>query len=410
MKLVWGAVILAAACGDNSEDTRVLNPPRDSYGTWEKHELPGTLCGNNSQYKFWSNFSNTSDNLVVVLEPGGACWDFDSCTGVTGVMGAANPDGLPDDHYDLAPFISPFLNRGDDTSPSIDWNYVYVPYCTGDVHTGNATAEYENDDGPSDMEKVTAWIDSQFTHVPKMLVTGCSAGDEHLRHVRELRVDPRGDLLHVGGAVVVLVLGGRVAGVDIAGAVRHVDVVPIDRRARIVAPIEERRDERREVVVIVGQPVGVRRAHDAGDAGARVEVPARAAGLEHDNEVVARVREVRPELVLAVVAAQRAGQLVLFPRAVAVARRVEHARVLAVVSARGRKNDRSPNELHARTLQPHAAVRPAKSPTERPTPRPASDPASTSRDATTASTRGRTALWCRVRRRCTAGPPRSTRD
>jgi len=186
MKLVWGAVILAAACGDNSEDTRVLNPPRDSYGTWEKHELPGTLCGNNSQYKFWTNFSNTSDNLVVVLEPGGACWDFDSCTGVTGIMGAANPDGLPDDHYDLAPFISPFLNRGDDTSPSIDWNYVYVPYCTGDVHTGNVTAEYENDagtdgvifhhDGHSDMEKITAWIDSQFTHVPKMLVTGCSAG------------------------------------------------------------------------------------------------------------------------------------------------------------------------------------------------------------------------------------------
>jgi len=186
MKLVWGAVILAAACGDNSEDTRVLNPPRDSYGTWEKHELPDTLCGNNSQYKFWTNFSNTSDNLVVVLEPGGACWDYDSCTGVTGVMGAANPNGLPDDHYNLAPFISPFLNRGDDTSPSIDWNYVYVPYCTGDVHTGNATADYENDDGTdgvifhhdghSDMEKITAWIDSQFTHVPKMLVTGCSAG------------------------------------------------------------------------------------------------------------------------------------------------------------------------------------------------------------------------------------------
>jgi hypothetical protein len=186
MKLVWGAVFVLAACGDNSEDTRVLNPARDSYGTWEEHALPGTLCGNNSQYKFWSNFSNTSDNLVVVLEPGGACWDYDSCTGATGVMGAANPDGLPDDHYNLAPFISPFLNRGDDTSPSIDWNYVYVPYCTGDVHTGNATATYENDDGTdgvvfhhdghSDMEKVTAWIDSQFTHVPKMLVTGCSAG------------------------------------------------------------------------------------------------------------------------------------------------------------------------------------------------------------------------------------------
>jgi len=185
MKL-WGLLLTVVACGDNGEDTRILNPVRDSYGTWEKIELPGTVCGDDSQYKFWVNWSNTSDNLVVVLEPGGACWDFDSCTGANGVMGAANPHGLPDDHYELAPFISPFLNRGDDTSPSLDWNYVYVPYCTGDVHTGAAVASYENDAGTdgiefhhvghADMEQVTAWIDSKFTHVPKMLVTGCSAG------------------------------------------------------------------------------------------------------------------------------------------------------------------------------------------------------------------------------------------
>jgi hypothetical protein len=188
MKL-WGLLLLGVACGacgDNADDTRVLNPPRDAYRTWEKVELPDTVCGNNSQYKFWVNWSNTSDNLVVVFEPGGACWDFDSCTGATGVMGAANPNGLPDDHYSLAPFISPFLNPGDETSPSTDWNYVYVPYCTGDVHTGNTVADYEADDnsngiefhheGHSDMEKVTQWIDSQFTHIPKMLVTGCSAG------------------------------------------------------------------------------------------------------------------------------------------------------------------------------------------------------------------------------------------
>ena len=183
---LMGLLLIVAACGDNADDTRLLNPPRDQYGAWEKVELPGTVCGNDSQYKFWVNCSNTSDNLVVVFEPGGACWDYDSCTGANGVMGAANPNGLPDDHYNLAPFISPFLNRGDDTSPSLDWNYVYVPYCTGDVHTGNTVVDYESSDdttglefhheGHADMEKVTAWIDSQFTHVPKMLVTGCSAG------------------------------------------------------------------------------------------------------------------------------------------------------------------------------------------------------------------------------------------
>jgi len=180
----WGLLVVLAACGDNSAQA-ILNPPRDSYGAWEKVELPGTVCGNDSQYKIWVNWSKDSDNLVVVLEPGGACWDYDSCTGKNGVRGAANVDGLPDDHYQLAPFISPFLNRSDDTSPSKQWNMVYVPYCTGDVHTGNAVATYDDGsgnevtfhhEGHADMEAVVSWLDGQFTHVPKMLVTGCSAG------------------------------------------------------------------------------------------------------------------------------------------------------------------------------------------------------------------------------------------
>jgi hypothetical protein len=182
---LWGLLVLLAACGDNNGADAIQNPARDAYGTWEKVELPGTVCGNDSQYKIWVNWSKDSDNLVVVLEPGGACWDYDSCTGKNGVLGAANVDGLPDDHYQLAPFISPFLNRDYEDSPSKQWNMVYVPYCTGDVHTGNAVATYSDGSGDSiefhheghaDMEAIVSWIDGEFTHVPKMLVTGCSAG------------------------------------------------------------------------------------------------------------------------------------------------------------------------------------------------------------------------------------------
>ena len=177
-------VLVLVACGNTAQP--ILNPPRDAYETWIKVEPPGAVCGNNSQYKIWVNFSAKSDNLVVVLEPGGACWDYDSCTGKNGIRGAANVDGLPDDHWQLAPFISPFLNRSDDTSPSKDWNMVYVPYCTGDVHTGNAVATYQADtgsdavtfhhEGHAAVQQVTSWIDQSFTHVPKLLVTGCSAG------------------------------------------------------------------------------------------------------------------------------------------------------------------------------------------------------------------------------------------
>src|SRR5260221_1755957 len=142
----WGAFafVLAVGCGENSPQP-ILNPPRDAYGTFEKVELPGAVCGNDSQYKIWVNYSNKSDNLVVVLEPGGACWDYDSCTGKDGIRGAANVDGVPDDHYVLGEIISPFLNRDAEESPSKDWNMVYVPYCTGDVHTGNRVVTYHDD-------------------------------------------------------------------------------------------------------------------------------------------------------------------------------------------------------------------------------------------------------------------------
>jgi hypothetical protein len=177
---------LLAACGGDPGPEPILNPVRESYNAWQKVEPPGVVCGNNSQYKFFVNYSDKSDNLLVVLEPGGACWDYESCTGKNGIRGAANVDGLADDHHKLAPFISPFLNRDQESVSTGDWNFVYIPYCTGDVHTGNAVATYTdtatNDsvefhhDGHHATQEVVAWLDANFTHVPKMFVTGCSAG------------------------------------------------------------------------------------------------------------------------------------------------------------------------------------------------------------------------------------------
>jgi len=183
----WLAGVLVAGCGDPIDDSeQVINPPRDVYDTWLKIEPPGVVCGNGTPYKFFVNYSNTTDNLVVVFEPGGACWDYDSCAGRNGIRGAANPDGLKDNHWEKASFISPFLSRFDFTSPSMTWNMVYVPYCTGDVHTGSKVTTYPsgtaepdlpfNHDGHAAVQTVVSWIDENFTHVPKMLSTGCSAG------------------------------------------------------------------------------------------------------------------------------------------------------------------------------------------------------------------------------------------
>jgi len=120
MRAVLALIALAACTSDSG--TKIENPARDMYGTWEKVEPPGAVCSDGSQYKFFVSYSNQSDNLVVMFEPGGACWDYPSCSGAQGVRGAANPNGIPDDHWQLAPFISPFVNPNYMDSPTTTWN------------------------------------------------------------------------------------------------------------------------------------------------------------------------------------------------------------------------------------------------------------------------------------------------
>jgi hypothetical protein len=155
---------------------------RPSCGQWQKIELPELTCGNGSQYKFFVNYSDKSNNTVLLFEGGGACWDFASCSG--GVRGAANATGIPDTHMDRAQYMN--LLRRDETNPLKDWNMVFVPYCTGDVHTGSKVATYANPDGGAaltyrhvghdNMLAIVAWMKTQFTPIPKLLVTGYSAG------------------------------------------------------------------------------------------------------------------------------------------------------------------------------------------------------------------------------------------
>lgn len=156
-------------------------------GIWQKVELPDTFCGNGTPYKFFVNYSNESSNLIVSFEPGGACWDYASCAGDGGLRGAANPEGIPDNHMSSLKWEMLPLHRRDSTNPLSEWNMVFVPYCTGDLHTGNNVISYENPDpsgqpltfhhdGHKNVLRIVDWIEQTFTSIPQLLVTGCSAG------------------------------------------------------------------------------------------------------------------------------------------------------------------------------------------------------------------------------------------
>jgi hypothetical protein len=165
--------------------------------SWQRVELPGTLCGNGSQYKFWTYDSPSSNNLLVMFEGGGACWDYETCRGQAGLLGAANPNGLPDDYITQfkAEYVSPLVNGADPGIPlrpkkaiaTQGWDVVYMPYCTGDVHVGNNVVTYSD---PTGQNPPITWrhvgfnntraameeVADRFPNVNKLLVTGFSAG------------------------------------------------------------------------------------------------------------------------------------------------------------------------------------------------------------------------------------------
>lgn len=192
---------------------------------WQKVELPGTKCGNGSQYKFWIH-RTSSPNLLILFEGGGACWDYDTCSGRAGMLGAANPNGLPDDYITqfTAKYVSPIVNGADPGLPMrsrIDlvtrgWNVAYMPYCTGDVHVGNNVATYADPTGANppltwhhngygNTVAAANYLKGQFPSVQKLLVTGYSAGgaatSSAYYFVRQILAPQRGYLLNDSGPI-----------------------------------------------------------------------------------------------------------------------------------------------------------------------------------------------------------------
>jgi len=164
---------------------------------WVKVQPAGAVCSNGSQYKFWYYDNPNSNNMVVMFEGGGACWDYDTCSGRAGVLGASNPNGIPDTYITgMAPkYVSPIINGADPGLPfrskdyiaTNGWDMVYVPYCTGDVHSGNKTTTYYDPTGVNppivyrhngfnNTVAIANFLHGRFPSINKLLVTGFSAG------------------------------------------------------------------------------------------------------------------------------------------------------------------------------------------------------------------------------------------
>lgn len=116
------------------------------YNDWMYYEVQGAVCRDGSAAGYYLR-EGTSPNLMIFLNGGGVCYDDFFCAITPANVNQSLPgETLADATMEMfMGSISPVrqvppeegILKKDPLNPVADWNMVYVPYCTGDVHAGS---------------------------------------------------------------------------------------------------------------------------------------------------------------------------------------------------------------------------------------------------------------------------------
>jgi Pectinacetylesterase len=187
--LIGGGLTNAALADDG--DWKSIRPSSPVFGLDGRGHSASCSAypGTDPSYRFWAR-KGKSRNLVVYFEGGGACWNDLTCTFPGDGSGSGTGFYTPA----LPPGASPaqlngIFNLQRDDNPVKDWDMVYVPYCTGDLHSGSAVQRYFNAGAPGlpvqfnirhkgfdNTMVVLDWVRRNFEAPRKVLVAGSSAG------------------------------------------------------------------------------------------------------------------------------------------------------------------------------------------------------------------------------------------
>lgn len=152
------------------------------YDVWTFVPFPDSSCAQGTTTGIGVNRLQGSTRLLIFLPGGGICWDFESCV--------ANPTAAyTDTGYGPTEFqqqfggsnIRPYFLRSDPANVFRDFNYVYAPYCTGDLHSGSRVKDYGNGGvihhkGFSNMTAYLRRLVATFPDATQVVIMGTSAG------------------------------------------------------------------------------------------------------------------------------------------------------------------------------------------------------------------------------------------
>lgn len=139
-----------------------------------------TICSRGSEYAFWVKPGKTN-KVIVDFIGGGACWNALTC----GFADSIFEDSVEAVRGRVNDVQHGFYDHDNPENPFADWYHVIVPYCTGDIHWGNAVTTYNQGQaneitihhkGATNARAVLDYVYGSFSRPEQVLVTGCSAG------------------------------------------------------------------------------------------------------------------------------------------------------------------------------------------------------------------------------------------
>jgi hypothetical protein len=187
LKAAANAMIEQLACALDPGCTTNGPPITAPDLTWTWVPFPDARCRDGSSTGIGVNLKSASTQVLIVLQGGGACSNGVDCPGNRTHFGQSDFDALKVSDLTLA---APFV-RVDDPNPCAgcfphnpfkDWNFVFVPYCTGDWHAGNNPSGVVPDVGPqvfvgySNIGTFLRRLVPTFENATNVFLTGSSAG------------------------------------------------------------------------------------------------------------------------------------------------------------------------------------------------------------------------------------------
>jgi hypothetical protein len=156
-------------------------PLQAPANTWTWIDIPESSCDDGSPTGIGVNLNGSKD-LLVFLNGGGACWDYATC--VLFNTSTHGPFGSPQFAALVGGGVSGSVLDRAAPNPFANYNLVFVPYCTGDIHAGDNVITYTSGtDQKVFHHKGRANVLSYLTRIAatvpaggKVVVSGSSAG------------------------------------------------------------------------------------------------------------------------------------------------------------------------------------------------------------------------------------------